>query len=150
MDWEKEELELQNQAVFWDRVLKNCLPRMASNHDPPDLYLLSKQDYRRESLAPSHIWILDASVICSGKMALTHGPLAVRHLLFWPGPHLSLHPCQRYLTLFLVGSSSTPDPCSFRGVGTDPGLLHCVPSSWPWRGGKGSRVFLWAWMPQSC
>jgi hypothetical protein len=29
------------------------LPELASNHDPPDLCLLSSQDYRREALLPS-------------------------------------------------------------------------------------------------
>jgi hypothetical protein len=28
----------------------NCLPWLASNHDPPDLCLVSSQDYRREPL----------------------------------------------------------------------------------------------------
>jgi hypothetical protein len=31
------------------------LPRLASNHDPSDLYLLSSWDYRHEPLAPGHI-----------------------------------------------------------------------------------------------
>jgi hypothetical protein len=31
----------------------NYLPRLTSNCDPPDLCLLSSQDYRREPLVPS-------------------------------------------------------------------------------------------------
>jgi hypothetical protein len=33
----------------------NYLPGLASNHNPPDLCLLSSWDYRREPLAPSFI-----------------------------------------------------------------------------------------------
>jgi hypothetical protein len=29
------------RRVFWDRVSRNNLPRLASNLDPPDLCLLS-------------------------------------------------------------------------------------------------------------
>jgi hypothetical protein len=32
---------------FWEKVLQT-LPGLASNHDPPDLCLLSSQDYRHE------------------------------------------------------------------------------------------------------
>jgi hypothetical protein len=31
----------------------NCLPRLASNYNPPDLCLLSSKDYKREPLALS-------------------------------------------------------------------------------------------------
>jgi hypothetical protein len=37
--------------VFSRQGLTNYLPRLALNHDPPDLCLLSSQDYRREPLA---------------------------------------------------------------------------------------------------
>jgi hypothetical protein len=39
-------------ALFCDR-LTNYLPRRALNHDPPDLCLLSSQDYRRELPRPA-------------------------------------------------------------------------------------------------
>jgi hypothetical protein len=32
--------------------LTNYLPRLALNHDPPDLCILSRQDYRLESPVP--------------------------------------------------------------------------------------------------
>jgi hypothetical protein len=34
------------QPVGWDMVSLNFLPRLASNHDPLDVYLLSSWDYR--------------------------------------------------------------------------------------------------------
>jgi hypothetical protein len=39
--------------VFWNRVSQKYLPGLASNHNPPDLCLLSSQDYRHKPLAPS-------------------------------------------------------------------------------------------------
>jgi hypothetical protein len=36
----------------------NHLPGLASNHDPPDLCLLSSQDYRQQPLAPGCVWVL--------------------------------------------------------------------------------------------
>jgi hypothetical protein len=37
-------------SPFSRQSLKNCLPRLASNCNPPDLYLLSSYDYRRLAL----------------------------------------------------------------------------------------------------
>jgi hypothetical protein len=37
-------------GFFQDRVSWNYLPALASNHDPPDLCLLSSQYYRRDPL----------------------------------------------------------------------------------------------------
>jgi hypothetical protein len=41
--------------IFEIESLKNYLPRLASNCCPPALCLLSSQNYRQESLAPSYI-----------------------------------------------------------------------------------------------
>jgi hypothetical protein len=41
---------------FGDKV-SSYLPGQASNHNPPDLFLLSSWDYRRERLAPGDYWL---------------------------------------------------------------------------------------------
>jgi hypothetical protein len=38
------------KVYFRDRILQNYLPRLTSNHDAPDLCLLSSWDYRCEPL----------------------------------------------------------------------------------------------------
>jgi hypothetical protein len=53
-------------GFFQDRVLRNYLPRLASNHDPPGLCLLSSWDYRCEPLAPGEdSRNLEAASFCS-------------------------------------------------------------------------------------
>jgi hypothetical protein len=42
--------------VFQDRVLRNCFPGLALNHNPPDLCFLSSQYYRCESLVPDNFF----------------------------------------------------------------------------------------------
>jgi hypothetical protein len=41
--------------LFWKWDLANYLPRLALNHDPPDLSFLSSYDYRCEQLLPSKL-----------------------------------------------------------------------------------------------
>jgi hypothetical protein len=43
-------------GFFWDKCLANYLPRLASNHEPPDLCLLSSWGYRNESPVPGSIF----------------------------------------------------------------------------------------------
>jgi hypothetical protein len=54
------------------------LPGLASNHDPPDLCLLSSQDYRREPLVPGHVLIFSYYIF---TMDLVLYPLLVMFLL---------------------------------------------------------------------
>jgi hypothetical protein len=52
-------------GFFWDRVLRNCFPRLASNHGPPDLSLLCSKDYRRELPVPGWISYSKCKVLFS-------------------------------------------------------------------------------------
>jgi hypothetical protein len=41
-------IEHHTQLLCWDGGLANFLPVLASNHNPPNLYLLNSWDYRHE------------------------------------------------------------------------------------------------------
>jgi hypothetical protein len=44
--------------LFWKWSVTHHLPRLASNHNPPDLSLSSSWDYRCDQLVPSYMLIL--------------------------------------------------------------------------------------------
>jgi hypothetical protein len=51
------------EGYFLRQGLKNYLPGLALNLDPPDLCLLSSWDYRREPPAPSSTFPLNFSLV---------------------------------------------------------------------------------------
>jgi hypothetical protein len=55
----------------------NYLLRQTLNHDPPDLCLLSSQDYRHEPLGPSFsFFFFLKTTLCSSDWPSTHVPPA--------------------------------------------------------------------------
>jgi hypothetical protein len=72
---------------FQDRVLWTTLPRAASNHNPPDLYLPSSWEYRRESLVPGSFHILLISLHqCSSAINTWLSSLLRKFFLFSSPP----------------------------------------------------------------
>jgi hypothetical protein len=61
------------KGFFWDRLSRTIVPRLASNHNPPDLCLLSSKDYRdcRQShwCLASVCFLKDNAALCRPRLA---------------------------------------------------------------------------------
>jgi hypothetical protein len=100
-----------NSGVFHESLCQPCfvkgltnhLPGLSSNHDPPDLFLLSSRDYRCEPLAPSFFlflgwWWIDWGTRCEKSFSIRQVPdtnILWPHQAFFPILWKSHLPCPR-------------------------------------------------------
>jgi hypothetical protein len=88
---------------FKDRVSWNYLPRLALNHDLPDLCLLSSKDYRSESLAPGSFWLTSKRQLWAFLLNSVFGEAM---LLAWHSPWWLTGKCCKTRSVFVFEGRS--------------------------------------------
>jgi hypothetical protein len=107
--------------IFLRQALKNCLPGLAWNSDPPDLGLLSSQDYRCEPPIPGPLCFLFRVEISRGAVLKAMQWSVSRS---WPGTFASTEGLTDMITFRPhFPHCSLPQPSSLFW-GSNPGLRH--------------------------